>query len=431
MSLPTVESYREAFEALAESLPGAARPGIARLRREAIGAFAERGFPTARWEDWRATDVRPVAERPFPPAPRAEPPASAAAPTARVDDAHSLVFVDGHLAPALSSPGPLPAGARLGGLAAALEHEPERVERRLGQVADLKTDPFRALNTALFADGLFLDLDPGVILERPVHALFVRTSAETLASPRSLLALGDGSRAVVVEQYVAADGGAYLTDAVTEVSLERGAALDHVKLQDESPDAFHVASLVARQEGGSRLGSWSIALGARLARLDIQTRLAGEESSCRLAGLYLGRDGQVVDHHTWVDHAAPATTSQELYKGILDQKARGVFRGRVHVRPDAQKTDAAQSHRSLMLSDDATSHAEPQLEIYADDVKCTHGNAIGRLDEAALFYLRSRGIPLGAARSILTYAFAHEFIAELPVASVREDLERAVRGWLR
>jgi Fe-S cluster assembly protein SufD len=431
MSATPVQDYCEAFEARAGALPGARLPWLSRLRRDAIGAFAELGFPTTRWEDWRATNVKPIAERTFRIA-EAAPAARPAVPTlAGLEDAHRLVFLDGHLAAEQPGPGPLPKGARVCGLAQALDSEPERLERVLGQLGEPKTEPFRALNTALFADGLFLDLDPGVELERPVHALFLSSGSEVLASPRSVIALGEGSRASVVEHYAALDAGPGLTNAVTDVSLARGAALDHVKLQTESPDAFHVAALTAEQEGESQFGSYSVALGGSISRFDIRARLAAEQSGCRLVGLYLGRDSQLVDHHTWVDHAAPLTTSRELYKGILDQKAKGVFCGHVHVRPDAQNIDSAQSNRNLMLSEDAAVHAQPQLEIYADDVKCSHGNAIGKLDENALFYLRSRGIPLEAARSILTYAFANEIVAELPLPSLRENLERFVRGWLR
>jgi Fe-S cluster assembly protein SufD len=431
MSSPSVQAYCEAFEARADALPGPRLPWLSRLRRDAIGAFAERGFPTTRWEDWRATNVTPISERTFRVAEAVTATRSSGATLAALDDAHRLVFVDGHLATELSDSGSLPKGARLCGLAQALDAVPERLERVLGRSGEPKTDPFRALNTALFADGLFLELERGVELERPVHALFLSSGAETLASPRIVVALGEHSRASIVEQYAALDGGLYLTNAVTDVALERGAALRHVKLQNESTDAFHVAALAVDQQGGSQLDSYSIAVGGRLSRFDIHTRLGAEQSSCRLVGLYLGRDAQLVDHHTWVDHAAPLTTSRELYKGILDHRARGVFRGRVHVRPDAQKIDASQSNRNLMLSEEAAVHAQPQLEIYADDVKCSHGNAIGRLDENALFYLRSRGIPLETARSLLTYAFANEIVAELPIAALREDLERYLRGWLR
>lgn len=431
MSSPTVQGYCEAFEARAEALPGARLPWLSGLRRDAIGAFAERGFPTTRWEDWRTTNVTPISERTFPVAEAASATPSSASTLVGLDDAHRLVFVDGHLAPELSNPGALPKGARVCGLAEALEAVPERVERALGRVGDPKTDPFRALNTALFADGLFLDLEPGVELERPVHALFLSSDSGTLASPRIVIGLRERSRASVVEQYAALDGGVYLTNAVTDVSLDRGASLEHVKLQNESTDAFHIAALAADQEAGSQLSSYSISVGGRLSRFDIRTRLGAEESRCRLVGLYLGRDAQLVDHHTWIDHAAPLTTSREIYKGILDHRARGVFCGRVHVRPDAQNTDAEQSNRNLMLSDEASVHAQPQLEIYADDVKCSHGNAIGRLDENALFYLRSRGIPLAAARSLLTWAFANEILAELPIPALREALEPFVHGWLR
>jgi Fe-S cluster assembly protein SufD len=430
MSEAVVHAYRAAFDARADTLPGAGLGWLSRLRHEAIEHFCELGFPGPRHEDWRMTPVKPIAERALPIAEPVRGADSLGRTLSVVPEAARLTFVDGHFVPGLSI---LPAerpGVHVQNLASALAERPDAVEGVLGRTAETKTDAFRALNTALFADGLLLELDEGVRLEQPLHALFVASGAESVASPRIALRLGAGSSATLVEQYAALGSGASLTNALCEIDLGPGAALDHVKLQAESERAWHIASIIARQAGRSRLRSFSIAAGGRLARTEITAALEAEGAHCDLLGLYLAHDAQLVDHHTWIDHAAPQTTSRELYKGILGDRARGVFRGRVHVRPDAQQIEAEQSHRSLMLSDDAAVYARPQLEIYADDVKCSHGNAIGQLDLDALFYLRSRGIPEALARATLTAAFAREVLEELPLETLRSDLDHALEQWL-
>ena len=430
------DSFRAHFRTLAEHLPGSDLPWLRELRSEAMETFEALDLPTTRAEDWRFTPLTPLAETEF----RAvdplvsldvfeERPETAAH---AIGDAHRLVFVNGRLSPTLSSLDGLPDGVRVLSLAETLAREPERIRPRLGQLADPKLCAFWALNTALTSDGVVLDLEPEAILARPLHAVFIQhADGEALAMhPRNLVIAGPGSQATIVEHHIATTTAASLTNSVSEVFLGRGARLQHVKLQEEAEEAYHIAGLLVHQEADSRFASHSISIGARIMRFDIRTTLLGEGAECTLNGLFLGCHRQLVDHHTSVDHASPRTTSRELYRGILDGRARGVFHGRIRVRPDAQKIDASQNNKNLLLSEGATINTKPQLEIYADDVLCSHGAAVGRLDEDALFYLRSRGIGLDAARALLTFAFANEVTQDLPFLQLREYLEAAMLMWL-
>ena len=431
---PAESAFLEHFAALEAGLPGHGLPWLEDLRREASASFRELGIPTTRLEDWRFTPLTTLAKTPFQPAQGAREisPAAIESHTRVIGSAPRVVFVNGAYVPALSSVGELPPGVCISSLASALAREPERIEPHLSRCADHKTRAFTALNTALASDGLFLELAPGAVLAEPLHVLFVQTGEDPpiAAHLRNLVVAGPGSRALLVEHYIGSAQGVYLTNAVTEIIAGRDSRLEHIKLQQESENAYHIAGLSARQEAGSQITSHSLSLGGRLMRFDIQIMLGGEHAHCTLNGLYLARSTQHVDHHTTIDHAMPHTTSRELYKGILDGSAKGVFHGRIHVRPDAQKTNAHQSNRNLLLSESAAINSKPQLEIYADDVRCTHGAAIGRLDEDALFYLRTRGIDLEAARSLLTFAFARDVTGLLPIEPLRESMESFVRDWL-
>jgi Fe-S cluster assembly protein SufD len=433
---PAEDAFLEHFRALEVKLPGREPTWLEGLRREAIAAFAELGIPTTRQEDWRFTRLTTLAKTAFrsadAAAPRKVDDSSIAGPARAIGDAHRLVFLNGRFAPELSELSALPRGARIGSLAQSLAREPERLEPHLARCADHKNRAFSALNTALASDGLFVELDTGVVLEQPIHALFLQqTEGPPLAVHlRNLVVAAPGSRAQLIEHYLGSGRGMFLTNAVTEVVAGRDARLEHIKLQEEAEETYHVAGLMVRQEAGSRFASHSLSSGGRLMRFDIQTLLGGELAHCTLNGLYLARNTQHVDHHTTIDHAMPHTTSSEVYKGIMDGEARGVFHGRIHVRPDAQKINAKQTNRNLLLSDDATINTKPQLEIYADDVRCTHGATVGRLDEDALFYLRTRGIALEDARSLLTFAFASDVTRELPIAQLREHMEKFVLDWL-
>ena len=398
------EAYLSRFETSRAELPGAGLPWLAGLRSDALACFVAAGFPTRRDEDWRWTDVSELT-------------------SARL----------GRGAPRVSASG-AGAGVRIEPLDEALARDPEAVREHLGRGVDPKLSGFAALNTALFEQGLRVEIEPGAAPEAPIEVAIENrggTDADeggVASFTRLLVVVGAGGRATLVERY--AGRGDYLESAVTEVVLGPGAELRHVRLQSESQTAWHVASLDVRQERDSRYASHSIALGGRLARVEISVTLADEGADCALDGLYLGRESQLLDHQTLVDHAAPHTTSRELYKGILDGRARGVVRGRVHVRPDAQKIDASQTNRSLLLSDQAIANTKPQLEIYADDVKCSHGASVGRLSDDALFYLRSRGVSLAQARALLSFAFASEVVRSLPAGPIHAEIEQLALDWL-
>jgi Fe-S cluster assembly protein SufD len=408
-------------------------PALDELRRAAIERFAILGFPTTRQEEWRFTNLAPLArtvfQRPERPAPGADGPRRISpadlAPWTFDGVAARLVFVDGRLAPELSTPpnSPLPPGTVVDGLAAALAREPRQLEPWLGRFASFVEHPFVALNTAFLDDGALVVLPRGAVVERPIHLLYLSTASQPplVSYPRNLVVAGEGSQVTVVETY--AGEGAYFSCGVTELVAGPGAVVDHYKVQHESRDAYHLATLQVYGERASAISSHSISLGGLLVRNDVNALLAGEGIDCILNGLYLAGGRQLVDNHMRVEHAKPHCASHELYKGILDGKARSVFNGLIHVHPGAQKTDAKQSNRNLLLSPDAIANSNPRLEIFADDVKCTHGSTVGQLDDDAVFYLRSRGIGLDAARSLLTYAFASDILGRIKVEPVRHDLE--------
>jgi Fe-S cluster assembly protein SufD len=422
-ALVGVDPYVAEFERLQRQ--GGNQPAFLQaLRQGGIERFAEMGFPTLRQEEWRLTNVAPIVQGTFH-WPEGDPDAL---PPSRIepflfDAAARLVFVDGRFSPRLSSTSELPAGTVVASLAEVLTRDPGQVEPWLGRSAKLDRNPFVALNTAFLRDGAFVYVPRGVVTG-PIHLLFLSTGEEgrpTLSFPRNLLVAAENSQTTIVETY-AGEGG-YFTAPVTELVAGPGAVIDHYKVQRESLGAFHVATFQVAAERASRPSSHSISIGGGLVRNDVNAVLDGEGIDCTLNGLYFADGRQVVDNHMRVEHAKPHCASHELYKGVLDGKSRAVFNGLIHVHKGAQKTDAKQSNRNLLLSRDAIANSNPQLEIYADDVKCTHGSTVGQLDEDAVFYLRSRGIGAEAARSLLTYAFASDIVARIKVEPVRHDLE--------
>jgi len=432
-------SARDALLALASQraggLPGGGLPWLAAARERALGHFGELGVPGTRDEAWRFTNLRDLDDLAFTsPGERDldDAIARAHATSGAVGEGHRVVFVDGAFSAEASSVGGLPSGVTVDSVARVLERQPERVRSMLGSTVDDKRRAFTALNTALFEDGLFFEIRRGQQLSAPIHAVFVQSCGEaaTAAFPRNLIAAHPESRAVIVEHYVGCAHCTALVAPVSEVRIERGAELHHVIVQEQAETGFQLGELAVRQEAASRFASHSLALGGRVARVDLSTVLAGEGAHAQLDGLYLGAGRQLLDHYTTIDHAVPHTTSAEHYKGVLAGRAHGVFHGRVIVRPGALQTDARQSNRNLVLSDAARINTKPQLEIYADDVKCSHGATIGRLDDEQLFYLRSRGIDANAARAMLTLAFANEIGSRLPVEELGSYLTYQIRRWL-
>ncbi len=399
------------------------------LRDRAAARFTALGFPTVRDEEWRFTNVAPIAAGEF----LAAGPGAALATEAELsgylysDAAVRLVVVNGYFVAALSRTAGLPAGVRVTSLAAAVTDHAEVVERYLGQLADFGGRAFTALNTALAGDGAYVHIPDGVIVEQPIHVLFVTTaSAATgpiMSTARALIVAGERSQARIVETYVGPRGAVYFTNAVTEVVAGDGAIVDHYKVQQESLEAFHVASMHIHAGRGANFSSHSFSLGGRLVRNDAAALLGGEGAECTLNGLYLADGDRLVDNHTTIDHAVAHCPSHEIYKGILGGRARAIFNGKIIVRQDAQKTDAKQTNRALLLSDSAAINTKPQLEIFADDVKCTHGAAIGQLDEDAIFYLRARGLTYFEARDMLIHAFAGDILDRVKIAPLRAALE--------
>jgi Fe-S cluster assembly protein SufD len=425
-------NYLAVFEKFERTAAAKGPSWLHERRRAGIEAFAALGFPSPRDESWRFTNISPVTGVAFRPAsgPKrngVRPEIIAALPLSRVAS-YLMVCVDGHYSSELSTAGFIADGVKFGSLAEAVRSHPDLIQAHLGRLSPWTTHPFAALNTAFLADGAFLYLPDGAVIEKPIHILFVATGREKdLAShARSLVVVGRNARATVVETWLGTKEAAYLTNATTEITIGERAVVHHIKVQMESPRSFHFACLAAHQERSSSFRSSSLSLGGSLVRNDVSAVLDGEASDCVLDGLYMPRGAEIVDNHTRIEHAKPHSTSFELYKGVLDGDSRAVFNGRIIVRQDAQKTDAKQNNSNLLLSESATVNSNPELEIFADDVRCTHGATIGNLDEDALFYLRSRGISEGAARGILTYGFAGEIVERIADQNLREALRDLV-----
>ncbi|MFI5231141.1 MAG: Fe-S cluster assembly protein SufD [Gemmatimonadales bacterium] len=422
-------AYEQAFTALRGN---PAPPWLPALRRRAMDRFSALGFPTTRNEDWHFTSVTPIAERVFKAAPaRSGPatlsPADVASLVIGDPDWHRLVFVNGRFEASLSAFAGLPAEVRVTTFAEALKESPGFMAEHLGKLAGGEGQSFTAFNTAFAQDGVVVHVPGGVVVEAPVHIVNIADANAAGAGihPRLLVVTEALSQLTIVESFAStgSPGAPYLTNAVAEIDVGNGARVDHYKIQRESTDAYHVGTTQVRQGRDSMYHSFSYAAGAALSRTNVYTQLAGENAETRLNGLYLIDGTQHADHQTFVEHLAPACASRELYKGILDGSSHGVFNGKVYVDPIAQKTDGKQTNHALLLSDQARVDTKPQLEIFADDVKCTHGATVGRLDEGALFYMKSRGIGAEYARALLTYAFAAEVLETIEVDALREGLE--------
>jgi len=407
-------------------------PWLFPLRKAGIARFAELGFPTINDEDWRFTNVSPITKLPFEPV--FQPSRNG---LTRDSVTHftfnslpgtRLVFVNGHHVADLSSLGPEQPGVKISSLAAALSTDPSLLEKHLGQYALGEDNAFTSLNTAFFQDGAFIHVSAGKIVEGPIHLLFISSGNETGAtsSPRNLIIAEKAAQVTVLESYVSLGDAAYFTNAVTEIVGGEGAIIEHCKFQDESASAFHIAAIHAQLARDCNLAAHSIATGARLSRNNIRTALAGEGVNVILNGLYSTKLDQLADHHMVVEHAQPHCNSHEYYNGILDGRSKGVFHGRILVRQIAQKTDAKQTNKNLLLSEDATVDTKPQLEIYADDVKCTHGATIGQLNDESIFYLRARGIGEDTAKRMLIHAFAGEIIERIRYTPLRDELDKVI-----
>ena len=423
------DHYLAEFARLAGALPGAGVPWFRHAREAALEAFAGRGFPNTRDEDWKYTSVAAIEKRLFRVAEGVPPGIGRdAAALSLGHDCYQLVFVNGRHVPELSRLDDLPDGVTVASLAESLARQPALLQAALASEAG--GNGFAQLNTAFAADGAFIHVGRNVMVGKPIELLFIAAGADHVSHLRNVVWAEEGSEATVVEHFVGLPDAACLTNTVTQVFADANSAVEHYKLQEEAAKSFHVGAVFAQQKRDSRLASHSVSIGAALARHDIGTRFDDEGCDATLNGLYLVSGRQHVDHHTRVDHAKPHGTSREFYRGILDGQARGVFNGRVIVHQDAQHTDARQVNNNLLLSREAEVDTKPQLEIYADDVKCSHGATVGQLDEDMVFYLRSRGVDADAARGLLTYAFANDIINRIRVAPLRARLQRIMLGRL-
>ncbi|MDP1665173.1 MAG: Fe-S cluster assembly protein SufD [Methylobacter sp.] len=422
MNTATASRYAAEYPTIASALPGQTLPWLKALRAEALIAFSAHGFPSPREEEWRYTNVSGIEKKLF--APSVDLTGSDVdadwLKSYRLEDAWVLVLVNGHFSAELSVLDGLPEAVSVMSMADALAKQPDKVEKYLGAAADQSEHSFIAFNTAWFTDGLFVHVPAKLVLDKPIQLLHIVTGSDAMATTRNIIIADEMAEAKVIETYVGIDN-AYLTSAVTEVFVGQNADVTLYKMQSESDKAYHFGGSYIKQARDARFTHHNFAFGGLLARSDIHADL-DHASECELNGLYLGVKRQHIDNHTRINHLKPYAISRELYKGVLDDRARGVFQGRVIVAIDAQKTDSQMNNRNLLLSDDAEADTKPQLEIYADDVKCGHGVTVGQLDEKSIFYLQSRCVDEETARNMLTFAFANEMVDKIKIRSLHDKV---------
>lgn len=419
--------YVSNFDTFESKLNGQSETYLHDIRKDALTKLKDLHFPTVKDEEWKYTNVAPLMKQNFRPAETLN--------KVKIEeefiyknsftdfDYDRIVFVNGKIDPELSIIGELPKGAVVGSLAKAISDNPDLVKNYIGKYSK-SDDAFNALNHAYSTDGLFVYLPKGKMLEKPIQVFFVGGSDEdnVLSVPRNLIVAEEGTSAKIITNYVGTGSKLYFTNTLTEVHSAADANIDLIKIQNEKEDSFHIDKTDVYQEKHSNFNHYSFSFGAALSRTDVNSKLDSENIECHYYGLYIGKDKQHMDHHTFVDHAKPNCISNEVYKGILDDNSRGVFNGQILVRPEAQKTNAYQSNKTVLLSDDSTIDTKPQLEIFADDVQCSHGATVGRLDEEAYFYIVSRGVPHKMAQSILIHAFAADVIEAVNIGPMREQL---------
>jgi Fe-S cluster assembly protein SufD len=423
-------NYLESFSSFARSAVGHELPWLRNLRQNAFARFCEVGFPTTQVEDWRFTNISAIVQTPFELATSSHVSVSPQQlePYRVTGAAAQLIFVNGRFSSELSDIGKLPKGVMLGSLAKQIAANPRQTETHLGRYLDIKREAFSALNTAFLEDGGYVHVSRGVMLEEPIFLLFVSTGAEAprVTHPRNLVVAEEATQVTIVEDYVSMDAGQAFSNASTELVAGDDSVISHYLIEREDRQAFNVSTLRIQQGRNANVASHSVLLGGALVRNNVHPVLAGEGSDCLINGLFIGNGRQHLDNYMLVEHAKPHCGSRQFYNGILDDRAHGVFHGRIIVHKDAQKTDAKQTNRNLLLSDHAQIDTKPQLEIYADDVKCTHGATIGQIDEGALFYLRSRGIDEAAARKLLLMAFADECLDRMKPGPARRHVEALI-----
>ena len=424
--------YLKSYELFENSLNGDRISSIGNLRKEAFGKFSELSFPTTKDEEWKYTSIAPLLEHNFVPSLNKKTLPKEEIKKFLFEDLESnvVVVVNGIYSEDLTSLRSIPKGVEIKSIAKAISSDSPLVKQHLGKYADFTTHIFTSLSTAFTKDGVLIHLPEGKVVEQPIHILFITDSGKEklLVQPRNLFVAGKNSQVTIIEHFVNINSGIYFTNTVTEIVVGENAIVDHLRLQEESKSAFHISRMEVDQERTSNFSSHFISLGASLSRNEFNSRFNDEGGECMLNGLFLTEGNQLFDVHTLIDHAKPHCNSHEHYKGILNDVSRGVFNGKVIVRQDAQKTNAFQENNNIILSKEALVNTKPQLEIFADDVKCSHGATIGQLDKDAMFYLKSRGIGEETARTILIHAFASDVIRSVKVNAVRNYIEEILNS---
>ncbi|AFH50598.1 Fe-S cluster assembly protein SufD [Ignavibacterium album JCM 16511] len=422
--------FIENFQSFEKSLNGGKTESFHRIRKDALSKFSSIKIPTIKDEEWKYTNISSIIKHNFSVVPPKKDTAPEIIGKFLFDklEHHLLVFINGEFRKDLSRLNELPDRVKVGSLSAAIKNNHPVLLKHFGKYAEDSNNLFTALNSAFTKDGAFILVPKGIAIEDPIHIIFLNIAGEEkfATQPRNLFIAEENSQITIIEHYASDDEGIYLSNAVTEIFVCENAVVDHIKLQEESTKAFHIGRMEVDQERSSKFASHLISTGAEFSRNEFTTRFNGEGGESMLNGLFLIKDEQFFDAHTMIDHAKPHCNSHEHYKGILQDKARGVFNGKVMVRPDAQKTNAFQENNSILLSDDAVMNSKPQLEIFADDVKCSHGATVGKLDEDAKFYLKTRGIGEEAATAMLIHAFASDVIKTIKIESLRDYLEEII-----
>lgn len=418
------------FETFEKSLNGEKNSDFHKLRKDALEKFSSFPVPTLKDEEWKYTSISPLLKHNFSPVPT-KPKVSSEVINKFLFDKmeHSLiVFVNGIYSPELSKLVDIPKGVEISSIAEAMNKNHPVVKKHFGKYAVTEDQIFTALSTAYTKDGAFVFVPDGKVVEDPIHIIFLTQAGENkiLTQPRNLFVAGKNSQVTIIEHYVSDEQSIYFTNSVTEIVTEENGIIDHIKLQEESKNSFHISRMEVDQERSSNFSSHLISYGASIARNDFNARFNDEGGECMLNGLFMIDGEQLFDAHTMIDHAKPHCNSHEHYKGILEEKSKGVFNGKVMVRQDAQKTNAFQQNNTILLSDDAVMNTKPQLEIFADDVKCSHGATIGKLDEDSMFYLKSRGIGDEAATAMLIHAFASDVITSIKIEALRDYIEEII-----
>ena len=428
-----IGTYLGLFSELQKRAPGHDVRWLRDLREGAFARFCDVGFPTTHDEDWRFTNVSAISRSTFELASDESISEAQVAPFRIANSACQLVFVNGHFSPRLSKVSNAAAGVTVSTIAGQIARDPSVLEAHLGRYLNIQRDSFSALNTAFFEDGAFVHIRRGTVLHNPICLLFISTANDKpqMSHPRNLIVAENETQATVVEDYVSLGGETpAFCNTATELFAGDNAVVSHYMIEREHQQAFNISTLRLQQGRSANVSSHSLLLGGGLVRNNVHPVLAGEGSECLINGLFIGSGQQHLDNYMLVEHASPHCASRQFYNGILDDKAHGVFHGRIIVHKDAQKTDAKQTNRNLLLSDDARIDTKPQLEIYADDVKCTHGATIGQIEENALFYLRSRGIDEISARKLLLLAFAGECLERMAANPARDHVEGLINDHL-